>query len=294
MLKGSEIPKDSELMIPNEEMLDKFYEPYAFTIIDKYSGSIFKENEVDPQLKDKPNQKVKKEQSEEVKNDILRILLWDKHKHFETFNTKGLSNFFKDASRKDGQFTFFSTESTLLFMNSHEKIDISDVVYALVNIEVLLIQKVVLQMYDYLVDKNFQKLREKRISMNSIIRIKNAVMRDLDEFFDIRTKKYQRGREISDAGKDILNLKDYYDEVNRKTDALGDAITLRHNRHVEIITNLVAIISIIAASGLALIQIQQLTDYRFWICIGMIVGVGTAFGIFKIYDMPRIRSKSSS
>lgn len=179
----AKIPKKKELSVADEE-LARYYEPYAIEIINIYTKSLY------GKLKD------------DNKQDILKILFWEKSTGFKT---EVMERLFDDVSGRTDYFAYFSPESTLFISNRRDApLERLEVISMLINIEVLLTQKLLLQLYDQIVNNNLREVREKRISPSRTVEFRNNVTKDMEELFDIRIKKYQRGRVITDIGRRIL------------------------------------------------------------------------------------------
>jgi len=266
-------PKNKALVLSKVE-LQNYIEPYALTVINMHSGKTEHES-----------------LGSQIENEALKILLWD-YRRIDEFNTAGIEKFYEEISQKRKQVAFFSAESTLMINNGEKPcIENADVIYTLINIEILLMQKVVLQLYDRVIDKDLNELRQKRVSPNTILSIRNDVLRDLEEFFDVRTKLYQRGREISDVGKKVLNLTEYYNEIHRKIDTLDDLIKLRHTLYLESLTLLLTSVSLIVIITFSVAQFVG-SFYQNWVFLAGVLSLTIVFGLFYASVRSMMQHKS--
>lgn len=241
-------PKLKELLLSPYD-LDQFYEPYAVTFVNEYNIQDGEEIESTRNL-----------------NEMLKILFWDK-KLVEEFRPENVKKFYKEISRTHNEVTFLSAESTLMVkVERNEKtVRNFDATLLLVNIELLLIQKQVLQIYDHIIDNILHNLRQRHYRMSTVLDIRNYVARDLEEFFDIRIKNYQRGREVTDAGREILNLDQFYYEVSQKVNTLDTLISARNNQYLQGLIALLTMISVITVGFVSTYQIVQGQMKNYWI-----------------------------
>jgi len=220
--------KDNYCNLTREE-IKNYYEPYAFTIIDDLhtEKKIMNDNE--------------------LIMAFLPVLLWEEEKgKIRDYKKKTIENRYKDISHKKRYLTLLSRESTLLIdKNGKLPVNSSDVITYSINIEMLMLQKLILILYDHKVDAMLVQLRNKKISPSIIVDIREKVQKDLEDLFDIRIKKYQRGKDIVDVGQEILKLKDFVQEVLSKMNTLDNLIALKHNIYIEKITVLLTLLGLV-------------------------------------------------
>lgn len=226
--KECRISKEKELLLSQEELY-QYSEPYAISVINHFIT------------------RSKQDVEEKIeKNEILKILFWD-DKLIEEFRPESVMEFYKEVSRTNHEIILFSAESTLLVnLINDENVKLYDSYYLLANIELLLIQKLVLQIYDHILDSILHEIRRKTYNTSTITDIRKYISRDLEEFFDIRIKMYQRGREITDAGRKILNLDQFYQEVRDKINTLDTVVSVNNNLYLQRMIALLTGISVLA------------------------------------------------
>ncbi len=222
------------------EELENYYEPYAFTIIDDYH---MEEQNID----EHPTEDQAIFDESHISTVFLPILLWEEETDkIRDYRKETAESLYKNISHKQRYLTLLSRESTLL-INKNEKlpVDSSDVITYLINIEMLMLQKLILLLYDHKIDAMLMQLRNKKISPSVTVDFREKVQKDLEDVFDIRIKNYQRGKDIVDIGQEILKLKDFSQEVSGKIDTLDNLIALKHNLYIEQITVILTLLGLV-------------------------------------------------
>jgi hypothetical protein len=246
--------KDTYSKLTREE-IKNYYEPYAFTIIDDF------------------HTEKKIENDSELIMAFLPVLLWEEEKgKIRDYKQKTIESLYKDISHKERYLTLLSRESTLLIdKNGKLPVDSSDVITYSINIEMLMLQKLILILYDHKVDAMLVQLRNKKISPSIIVDFRENVQKDLEDLFDIRIKNYQRGKDIVDIGQKILKLKDFVQEVLSKMNTLDNLIALKHNIYIEQITVVLTLLGLVIVTFKPVLSIIP-PAYKNWV-YGFYIGI---------------------